>query len=287
MEISKESVHIKTGDDVSLSALLLAPKAQSVRGVVQFHSGTVMPKEYYLKLSKYISSQGYIVALFDYRGVGESRPKSLKNYKATIHDWGCRDAYAVLDYLKCRYPQHPIHLIAHSMGGQLLGLMPNWSDFDKIIVLSSSSGNWHNFETKSRRKSSLSTRLTFPIYLALYGYIPGKFGMGYDWPKGVAQDWWYNSKADSLMAHYMEKNYGPSYYNIVDKRITAWFFSDDHMATPKTIDNYQLSFPKAKVTTRLIEPSEFRMDSIGHFGLFKEKSRETLWPELAALLQSD
>lgn len=279
-EIRKEQAEIKTADGIVLSVLLLHPIKVESKGVIQFHSGTVMPKEYYLKLASYMAEHGFVFALFDYRGVGESRPANLRGYKASINDWGKYDASALLNWLRDSFPLLPIHLLAHSMGGQLLGLMSNWNLFDKIVVVASSSGNWHNFERNYRRKISWTTKLTFPLLLSLYRYVPGKYGMGHDWPSGVAHDWWYNSQNNTLMADHLERTYGGTFFSKIDKPIVAWFFSDDVMATPKTVPNYQISFPMAKVSASLIRPSDFEMDSIGHFGIFKEKSKYRLWKEL-------
>ncbi len=275
---------ITTSDGVDLSTTILSPSI-APKGVIQFHAGTVMRKEYYLKFGKYLSEQGYVVVLFDYRGVGASRPANLKGYAASISDWGLYDATAVLNWIKKEYPDLPVHLFAHSMGGQILGLMSNWSLFDKITVVASSSGNWNNFKPSYRRKISLSSNMFFPINLKLFGYVPGRFGLGHDWPRGVAEDWWRNSQQNSLMADYMNRKLENTFYKEVDKRITAIFFADDHMATPLTIPNFQKSFPNSNVTTRLIEPSEYNFESIGHFGLFKKWSQGKLWEDMLKTLE--
>ncbi len=274
-----EESSVITSDQVHLSTLVITPDITS-KGVIQCHAGTVVRKEYYLKFGKYLAEQGYVVVLFDYRGVGGSRPSSLKGYDASISDWGAKDASAVLSWITSTYPGLPIHLFAHSMGGQIIGLMDNWHLFDKMIVVASSSGNWHNFQPSYRRKIRLSSNIFFPINLKLLGYVSGRFGLGHDWPRGVAEDWWRNSQQDGLMADYMNNKIEKTYYKDVDKEIEAIWFSDDHMATPRTIPNYQKSYPNAKVRTRLISPDEYGFKTIGHFGLFKEWSKGKLWEDV-------
>ena len=278
-----EESSVVTKDGVRLSTTVISPTMEA-RGVIQFHAGTVIRKEYYLKFGRYLAEQGYVVVLFDYRGVGGSRPVSLRGYEASISDWGIKDGSAVLSWIRSTYPQLPVHLFAHSMGGQILGLMDNWHLFDKLIVVASSSGNWHNFKPSYRRKIRLSSNLFFPITLRLYDFVPGRFGLGQDWPRGVAEDWWRNSQEDSLMADFMQRKLGSTHFKDVNKKIHAFWLSDDHMATPKTIPNYQKSYPNAKVITRLITPDEYGFESIGHFGLFKEWSKGQLWEDVLSPL---
>ncbi len=278
--IEQTSIRIPAADGFELSAVVLSPKDIPVRANIQFHAGTVIKKEFYLKMCSFLASKGYRIILFDYRGVGASKPDSLRGFNASISDWGRKDARGVLDWIKNEYPEVPTHLFAHSMGGQLLGLMSNWNMLDKVIVVASSSGNYHNFEPSYRRKVKWSSNIFFPIILPIWGYAPGIFGLGEDWPKGVAEEWWKNSRGNTLMAHYMEHQFSDTHYRTVDKEITAWFFPDDIMATPKTLPNYQKSYPNAKVNAYTIRPASCNLKEIGHFGVFKEKSKDTLWEEL-------
>ncbi|MFT6335847.1 MAG: putative alpha/beta hydrolase [Saprospiraceae bacterium] len=278
---------ITTEDGYNITTFVLTPKSSCPKAVIQFHSGTVTKKEFYFKLATYLVEQNYTVILFDYRGVGESKPKSLKNFKMSIADWGRYDADAVTKWIKNEYPNLKIHLIAHSMGGQIYGLMHNWNTFDKIIMLTTSSGNFNKFAPPSyRRKIKWPTIILFPVIIKIFNYLPGKFGVGEDWPKGVAQDWITNSKENGLMPNYLHNKIGKSYYQQIDKNITAWYFTDDPMSTPETITELALSYPTARLNIKTIRPSEVGLDSIGHFGLYKSKAKNRLWPMLVEELEN-
>lgn len=288
--ISDQSVRsishsLKTLDGYQLALIEIVPKNGNIRSNILFNAGTVIRKEFYLKLAKYLAANGNRCILYDYRGVGASRPKILKDFKANISDWGLHDAPAVVDWVFDRYGYVPLHLLAHSMGGQILGLMHNWEKFSNILMLATSSGNYNNFKNPEKFWIKTSTNLLFPIVLPLAGYAVGKFGLGDDWPKGVAEDWWSVSKKNRLMKEHMEEKLSKTYYETITKRITAWFFPTDHMATARTIPNLQLSYPKSEVTTMLIQPKDFELDTIGHFGIFKQ-SAATIWPTILATLGS-
>ncbi len=278
---------IYTSDGTQLSALVVSSETNNPKAVVQFNSGTVTKKEFYLKLATYLAEQNYIVILYDYRGVGDSRPKKMRGYVASISDWGQYDANAVSHYIDSQYPNLKKHLLAHSMGGQIYGLMETWSSFDKVILLSTSSGNFNKFApTINRLKVKWPAILLFPPLNALLGYIPGFVGLGQDWPKGVANDWLTNSKENGLMPSYLHNKVGHSYYNKINKKIIAWYFPDDTMSTPSTMEELTSAYPNAVLDMKVVQPSEIGMDKIGHFGIFKAKSKDKLWPMLLKEIES-
>lgn len=95
-------------DGYPLAALLLEP-ASLPQGVVQVHSGTGYKKEFYLKLATYLAEQGWAVVLFDYRGIGGSRPASgLKGFEAYMRWWGQRDMTGVLDWVATAFRSCPV-----------------------------------------------------------------------------------------------------------------------------------------------------------------------------------
>ena len=283
--MTKQIEHIIQNRNIEeISLIEIIPHFDAPKAVIQFHSGTVIKKEFYLKFANFLAVAGYAVILFDYRGVGESRSNNLRGNEASISSWGIVDAPSVTEWIENKYPTLKIHLVAHSMGGQILGLMDNWSIFDKVILLASSSGNWNNFTPSMRRKVRLSTSLFFPICLRLFGYVPGRFGLGQDWPKGVAQEWWLNSKNDHLMVESMNQEHTTTEYTKINKDIHALFFSDDPMATPRTNPNIAKTYPAAKVLTQLIKPEDFGLKEIGHFGIFKSYNQTTLGSLVTDLL---
>lgn len=279
MKREKIIIHTKDGYDVTV-LILISEHKQSTQGVIQFHSGTVTKKEYYLKLATYLAQKCYIIVLFDYRGVGESKPNNLKDHKISIIDWGT-DADAVSEWISKTYPNLKIHLLAHSMGGQLYGLLSNWRIFDKVMFFNSSSGNFNKFVPSAYKwRIKWPSIILFPLLIKIYGFIPGKFGVGEDWPSGVAIDWLSVSKNNNLMPKYLSTKSNKSYYKQIDKKIISWHFSDDQMSPPNTINELGFAYPNATIVSRIFEPSEFGLDHIGHFGLFKRKAEDKIWPKI-------
>lgn len=279
--VTQNNISITTSDGYELSVLEVVPSDRNVSAVVQVHAGTNIAKEFYLKYAIFLAENyGLAVVMFDYRSVGESRPKSLRGFETSVGDWGT-DAESVLQWIRSKYSGLRIHLFAHSMGGQIYGLMPSWDSFDNVVFIASSSGNYNNFLPNYRNQSRLMSSLMFPIVLPLLGYVPGRLGFGSDLAKGVAKDWWHVSKQNMLMADHLRAQRPDNSYDAINKEICAVFFSDDHMATVKTVPNIQRSYPNAIVKTKVITPDIYRLQRLGHFGLFKKWSKGDLWHDIA------
>ena len=117
----QDPIQISTSDGQTLTATLYVPRGPT-KAALQIHGGIGVKRLFYRHFAGYLASHGYAVLTFDYRGTGDSRPQSLRGYRARLRDWGQQDLPAVLDWLSQRYPHLPKYAVGHSMGGQLTGL---------------------------------------------------------------------------------------------------------------------------------------------------------------------
>src|SRR5690348_14590136 len=95
------------------------------RALVLIASATAVPRQYYAKFARYLAERGFDVLTFDYRGIGGSRPLSLRGFSARMRDWALLDLQAAVDFAAGRAGGKPLFFIGHSFGGQALGLLPN------------------------------------------------------------------------------------------------------------------------------------------------------------------
>ena len=84
---------IRATDGVSLAGSFYAPTLESglAAGTVVITAATGVKRQYYDSYARFLAGEGFRVVTFDYRGVGGSRPTSLKGYEATAMQWGERD----------------------------------------------------------------------------------------------------------------------------------------------------------------------------------------------------
>src|SRR5690349_14184972 len=131
---------ISATDGFNLDAILFEPT--SPKACIQVNSATGVKKEFYKNFAEYLASNNYAVVIFDYRGIGKSRPQSLRGFTALNHEWGQKDMAAVLDWLDDRCPSLKKYFVGHSAGGQQMGFMDNHHKISKAISISSSTGYW-------------------------------------------------------------------------------------------------------------------------------------------------
>ena len=69
-------------------APLTSPVDKKPRDVVIINPATSVKCRYYFRFAQYLFDQGFDVITYDYRGIGESKPKSLRGFKASWVIWG-------------------------------------------------------------------------------------------------------------------------------------------------------------------------------------------------------
>ena len=76
--------------------------------------------------------------------------------------------------------------MAHSAGGQLLGLARNSDRVAAMLMISAPSGYWRLWKGRQRLLIGLLWFVLMPVMTRLVGYFPGRrMGLGVDLPPGV------------------------------------------------------------------------------------------------------
>lgn len=133
---------ISNQDGLELSLLILIPQT-GIRGIVQIHHGMAEHKERYLPFMEYLAGEGFVAAIHDCRGHGES-VKSLDDlgYTYGVGAQGLvEDTHQITLMLKQRWPEIPFILFGHSMGSLVVRSYTKKydKDLDMLIVCGSPS----------------------------------------------------------------------------------------------------------------------------------------------------
>jgi predicted alpha/beta hydrolase len=131
-------------------------------------------QNFYARFAEWLAARGYLAATFDYRGIGQSAPASLRGFEVDIRDWATQDCAAVIDFMKARAPQLPLYWVGHSLGGQLLGLIPNRERIDRVVTIATGNGYWLENSWQTRRFVWWLWFVAVPLALRIAGYFPGK-----------------------------------------------------------------------------------------------------------------
>lgn len=270
-------------DGYRLAATVFEPSAP-LRATVLIASATAVPRGYYAKFARYLASQGFQAVTFDYRGIGDSRPKEgLRGFKARMRDWAALDLVAAVDFAAGLAPGKPLLYVGHSFGGQALGQLPNNHRVSRALFAASQIGYWKLFPAPEKYRVWFMLRILGPALYTIFGYVPGKFGMGEDLPRGVFKEWagWcmrprYIYDDETLEARKYFQNYtGP---------LRAIGLSDDDWAPPATVAGLIAGYTGTTPEHITVTPESIGQKKIGHFGFFRESSREPLWREAAEWL---
>ena len=279
MEI--ESLYIPVADGFNLAATLYKPVAGKTGKdyIVLINPAAAVKRSFYDKYGRFLAEQGFSALTFDYRGIGDSRPESLKGFKAYMHDWGEKDIAGVIDWITSKFHSIKLLVVAHSVGGQLVALAGNNCRINAMLLIASQSGYWKLYGSPERYRQFLFSWLAVPALTKVCGYLPvNNFRLGEDLPKDVALEWvkW------SRNPQYLFGDEGlPSRNNVANftAPILAYSFEDDRWATPQAVDSLMEFYSCAQKTRRHVRPEEIGVSSIGHFGFFRPDIRSTLWHE--------
>lgn len=277
---AEQPITLHTADNYAIGARLFAATGV-VKGQLIVAGATGVGQRFYRRFADYASQQGFNVLTLDYRGVGQSAPKSLKDFQMDFADWGQLDLAAAVEYM--HRADAPLFLVGHSYGGHALGLLPNHEKITRCYTLGTGAG-WHGWMPLAERlKVQFMWSVAFPPLVAWKGYLPWQMlGMGADMPKDVYSQW----KRWCSMPHYffddpLVREERKRQFAQVRTELTAAVALDDLWALPASRDAFMDYYSGAQVTRRDIDPQELGLafGRIGHMGYFRP-SAQPLWEQI-------
>lgn len=264
-------------DGLELGATLFHP-TRAARGTVIVNGATGVPASYYSSFAEHLAASGLRVVTYDYRGVGASRPDSLRGFSATMSDWAELDARSVLGHVRERFGDSPLFWLGHSFGGQALGLIDDAREVTGAVLVGSQLGDLSFWPLPDRLKLSVLLGGLLPAVTRGFGYLPGAIGVGEDLPKGVAEEWarWCLTRGYFLEAHPVARRRFARF----DKPTLLYSMSDDDFAPEPAVAQLMSLLSSAPLEHRRVIPSELGVEAIGHFGFFRPRFTDTLWREV-------
>jgi predicted alpha/beta hydrolase len=271
---------IPATDGYPLGATVFEPRRP--RATVVIHGATAVPHGYYAAFAAHLAETSRLrVVAYDYRGVGASRPSSLRGFDASMTIWAERDARAV--HAWARDHGDPIVMFGHSFGGQMLGLVDELREAKVAVLVASQLGWYRDWPISGQPKLALLWHVLTPLLTRAFGYLPGKAGLGVDLPRGVAREWarWCTSRG-YLVDHHADAAARFARWDVPTLMLS---FDDDDYAPPRTVAALRRRLRDAPLEHRAWRPGEQGLDAVGHFGFFRPKSA-ALWPAALAFVDA-
>lgn len=277
-----EHVSLEASDGLRLAATRYPARGRS-RGGLVVAGATAVPQGFYRGFAVHAAARGFTALTLDYRGIGRSRPASLRGFEATYFDWARKDLAAAIASLA--EPRAPLYYVGHSFGGHALGLLPDPGAVSAAYFFGLGAG-WHGWMPPLESlRVQLMWNAVFPALAAWMGYLPGRMlGMGEDLPLGVYRDWrrWCS--------------YPRYFFDDPDQRALADVFGrvrapiavanavDDRWAPPRSRDAFLVKGYRSAPVERIdLDPRE--LGALGHMGYFRRSARP-LWDRVLDWLEA-
>jgi len=253
--------------------------------IVIINTGTGILRRYYDGFAQFLCENGFTVVTYDYRGIGDSRPQSLRGFAVTMHEWGQKDIASVIEWSQQKFQPTRLFIVGHSAGGQLVGFAANNHLIDAMVFVAAQNGYWGHWPMPQRFVYAGLWHF-MPVLANVWGYLPSKpLGLGEDLPRGVACEWAKWCRHPEYMFGY-QSSLDISNYAKLAAPILAYSFADDSYAPKPAVDALLQNYPQARIVRRHVTPAAVNAKSIGHFGFFRKVVRDTLWRETVTWLQS-
>ncbi len=277
-------LRIAAKDGYVVAATLFAPKGPA-RGVVLLASAIGVKRRFYARFATYLAEGGLATLTLDYRGIGDSRPASLRGFETTLHDWAELDLAAAATELHARFPDLPLLWVGHSVGGQLMGFVPE-AKVHAAMFVASQSGYFGHWNGLGFALMATLWHAAIPGIVPLAGYLPSRvLGLGEDLPAGVATEWarW-GRDPDYLLLHARERHGGA--FLTYEGPLRSLTIADDAYAPARAVRALVDCYPFAAREVVRVRPRDVGVTKIGHFGFFAPRFRRTLWSDARAWLSS-
>lgn len=279
------TLHFEARGDARLAGTVFEPIDAGAAATVVVHGATATPASYYRRFAEHLATLGLRVFTYDYRGIGASRSGSLRGFRATMTDWALHDASAAHALVASRWADEPMAIVGHSFGGQLLGLAEGPIDAKAIVLFGSQLGWYGHWPLAERLRLGLIWRAVVPAVTSTVGYLPGRLGMGADLPRGVAEEWarWC-MHPDYLFSEHPEARDG---FDRITAPTLVWSATDDAYAPRASVDELVQKLGSGRggaIHHARVDPRDVGVRSVGHFGFFRSRMRDSLWRDTAHFL---
>ncbi len=274
MNFRMPSFNLNSSENRAINCQLFENDSSSTILIIVSAMG--VKQSFYKNFSEFAEASGISVITFDYSGIGNSLNGNIKNYRDSLYSWGNKDLETVIKYSIEKFPHHKKVIIGHSVGGQLIGLAPSSVHLDKMILISAQSGFWGFWKGFDKVKMFLNWYLLFPTLTYFIGYMPSKrFSKMENLPANVAKEWAKWCRNPNYLFDYFSEE--KTFFNKIKCAATSISFDDDFFAPKKSVDWLSQKFQNVTLKRKHFFPNDFNVTKIGHFDLFKNNFKNSIW----------
>lgn len=277
---SVRDLELIAADGFRLAASLSVPSRPN--GIaVQINSASTTPRRYYAQFAAHLAERGFVVLTYDYRGVGGSGAAPVRRNPASLVAWGGLDQAAASAFLRNDFGDRALAVVAHSIGGQLLGLSRHAGDIGAALLVCSGQGWWRAWpDWPGRLKRWWTWRVVAPLAVPLFGYLPGRLrGRGVDMPPGIARETMRFARSPHFFCHDDGRPLRP-YNEDLRAPLRLLLLSDDRIVPPGAEIDLDSFYPNAIKRIDRVTPTEWGVQAVDHFGFFRKQTSPRAWTDV-------
>lgn len=262
-----------------------APATRRGRSVI-VGPATAVAQTYYFKFCAYLAEQGFDVLTFDYRSVGQSKLRPIREYADIgFSDWAEHDYPAVIEYMHTAFSGQPLYIVGHSVGGWMPGATRASHRIDGLLGIAALSAYWPLMARPHRYGHWLIWNTLVPATTKLLGYWPGWAGLKHDLPATLGREFaqWAQLPGFLFDAPQFDARGNAARFT---GHLHLYQIADDAWGTPEAVSALQAHYPNAASNVmETLQPADFGAKAIGHLDFFRSVHRDTLWPHALNRLQ--
>lgn len=273
----REAVDVITRDGMVLSATWFVTDIPQEK-VVLINAATGVKQNYYRDFAEWLTTLGFHVYTFDYRGIGNSRKKNLRYLLSDMKDWS-KDVDAMIAHIAQAHHGLQFVILGHSIGGQLIGMSQLSRRADTFVMIGSQTPYWKNYEGFwMRLKLLFFWYVAIPVTTKLVGYFPAsKLGLFEDLPPAVAMQWSRWARNPNYI--FDELPADRDHFNTLRQHALMISFSDDNLAPHRAVLDLKGFYKNLRFDHWHFRPIDLVQKKVGHFGFFKKRMEQVLWNE--------
>ncbi|WP_196138971.1 alpha/beta fold hydrolase [Aliikangiella sp. G2MR2-5] len=230
-----------------------------------------VPARKYLPLAENLNAEGVATALFEWRGLGSSNLRASRKVNFGYNHILSDDLPVAIKQVREDFPQNPMYILGHSLGGQLglLALCQYPDEFEGMVGVATGTPYFKGWQFPSNLGLFISSKLMRWIAAAI-GHFPGrKLGFAGREARQVIRDW---SRSVSSGEYRVEGN--PHEFETLchqlKKRALLITIDDDILAPPKSAQNLGKKLSASEVTYMHLGKGDFPSGKTGHFNWMQD-----------------
>ncbi len=264
-------LRVDAGDGTGFDLTVYPPDGGEAAPVVVLGPAMGVRASYYAPLAEAFREHGTVAVTMDLRGLGTS---SVRAGRAC--DFGYReivelDFPAAVAALRERFPEAPLFVLGHSLGGQLACLYAAIEAHALAgIVLIASCSVHHRGWPFPKNVAVFGFQQLARLWSRLLGYFPGRLvGFGGREARRLMRDWSHQGRT----GRYEPAGSGHDYEALLARLelpILSLTFTDDHYCPRRAAEGLLHKMPAGRTRFLQLSPQELGLGEIGHFAWVKQ-----------------